>query len=131
MDIKERKQKIVDGFQGLANGDSEPLMSLFDSGVSWKIIGTTKFSGTYDGIEDLTERLLVPIHEALDGSIKLTADNLIGEGNYIVCQGRGKSKLNKGGNYNNIYCWVYRWSGDKIVEVTEYLDTEAVDIAFD
>tara|TARA_B100000686_G_scaffold169942_1_gene177160 strand:- start:21 stop:416 length:396 start_codon:yes stop_codon:yes gene_type:complete len=130
MNIKERKQKIADGFEGLANGESEPLMSLFDSNVSWKIIGTTRFSGTYNGIEDLSKRLLAPIHEALEGNIKLTADNLIGEGNYIVCQGRGQSKLIKGGNYNNIYCWVYRWSGDKIVEVTEYLDTETVNTAF-
>jgi len=130
MNIKERKEKILVGFDGLASGDSEPLMSLFSTNVKWKIIGSTKFSGTYEGIEDLNERLIAPIHEALDGGIRLTAENLIGEGDYVVCQGFGESKLVKGGNYDNVYCWVYRWSGNEIVEVTEYLDTQIVDKAF-
>ena len=130
MDVKERKEKILLGFEKLGEGDSEALMSLFSNDIKWTIIGSTKFSGQYDGIQDVTERLLTPIHEALDGGITLTAENLIGEGDYIVCQGFGKSKLVTGGNYNNIYCWVYRWSGEQIVEVKEYLDTHIVEKAF-
>ena len=130
MDIKTRKQKIAKGFQRLVNGDSEPLMSLFAHNVRWEIIGDTKFSGIYEGLDDLGERLLTPLHNALDGRIKLFAENLIGEGDYIVCQGRGESKCVDGGNYNNVYCWVYRWSEDKIIEVTEYLDTEVVTASF-
>ena len=130
MDIKERKEKILIGFQKLGEGDSAALMSLFSNEVRWKIIGSTKFSGEYSGIADLTKRLLTPIHEALDGGINLTAENLIGEGDYIVCQGYGESRLLAGGSYNNVYCWIYRWSDERIVEVTEYLDTHVVEKAF-
>ena len=130
MDINTRKQKIIEGFDALASGDSTTLMNLFVNEVQWEIIGNTKFSGIYNGVEDLGERLLEPIHKALNGGIKLTAENLIGEGDYIVCQGRGESTLVNGGTYNNVYCWVYRWSGDKITKVTEYLDTEIVTASF-
>ena len=45
-------------------------------------------------------------------------------------QGHGKSKTVAGSTYNNTYCWVYRWQGDKIVALTEYLDTEVLTASF-
>ena len=43
---------------------------------------------------------------------------------------RGKSGTKSGKRYDNEYCWVYRLSGGKIVEINEYLDTELVTAAF-
>ena len=60
----------------------------------------------------------------------VNVDNLISDGDYLACQGRGESKTKAGGTYNNTYCWVYRWSGDNIVSVTEYLDTEVLTASF-
>ena len=130
MNSLDRKQKILDGFEALATGDAEPLMSIYDPSVEWIIIGGTKFSGTYNGLEDVGTRLLAPIGELLDGHIKLTAENLIAEGDFVVVQGFGESNVAAGGTYNNNYCWIYQWSGSKVVKVTEYLDTELVTKAF-
>lgn len=130
MNTEQRKQKIRDGFKALGDGDAEPLMSMFDDKVQWTIIGKTKFSGTFDGLADVSERLLGPIGSRIDGHIHITVDNLIGDGDYVVCQGRGESRTTSGGSYNNTYCWVYQWSGDKIVALTEYLDTEAITASF-
>lgn len=130
MSPDERKQKIRDGFKALAAGDGEPLMSIFASDVQWTIIGDTRFSGTYDGMEDLAARLLGPLGELVEGHLHITVDNLIAEGDYVVCQGRGDSKTKAGGTYNNTYCWVYKWSGDKVVSLTEYLDTEVLTASF-
>ncbi|MGR8921928.1 MAG: nuclear transport factor 2 family protein [Gammaproteobacteria bacterium] len=126
----ERKARIKQGFEALGAGDGEPLMSIFDDGVKWTIIGDTKFSGTYDGMADVGERLLGPLGELLDGHLHITPSNFIAEGDYVVVQGTGESKTRAGGTYNNTYCWVYRWSGDKVVEVTEYLDTEVLTASF-
>ena len=71
-----------------------------------------------------------PIGELLEGHLRITVDNLMAEGDYVVCQGRGESDVKAGGTYNNTYCWVYRWSGEKIIAVTEYLDTECITAAF-
>lgn len=130
MNTEQRKRKHLDGFKAFAEGNAGPLMSIFDDKVQWTIIGDTRFSGTYEGMADVIERLLGPIGELVDGHIHITLDNLIGEGDYIVCQGRGESKTTAGGTYNNTYCWVYKWSGDKVVAVTEYLDTEVLTASF-
>ncbi|MBK6658188.1 MAG: nuclear transport factor 2 family protein [Proteobacteria bacterium] len=94
------------------------------------IIGNTKVSGTFNGKADVLERLLGPLGGLLDGHLHITVDNVIGEGDYVAVQGRGESKTTRGGTYNNVYCWVYRWRGDKIVALTEYLDTEVVTASF-
>ena len=130
MNTEQRKQKIRDGFKALGEGNADPLMGIFHEHVQWTIIGNTIFSGTYDGLADVIERLLGPLGSKVDGHLHITVDNLIGEGDYLACQGRGESKTTAGGTYNNTYCWVYRWSGDQVVAVTEYLDTEVLTAAF-
>lgn len=127
---EQRKERIKNGFAALANGDGEPLMSIFDDGVKWTIIGDTKFSGTYNGMADVAERLLAPLGELIEGHLHITPENLIADDTYVVCQGHGESKTTSGGTYNNTYCWVYKWQGDKVIEVTEYLDTEVLTASF-
>ena len=130
MNSEQRKQKHLDAFKAFGDGDPEPLMNLFDDKGQWTIIGDTRFSGTYNGMPDVLERLLGPIGALIDGHMHITLDNLIGEGDYVVAQGRGESKTLAGGTYNNTYCWVYKWSGDKVIGVTEYLDTEVLTASF-
>ena len=62
----------------------------------------------------------------LEGPLTITADNLIGEGDFVVVQSHGRSNTRKGVAYDNTYCHVFRIAGGKIREVTEYLDTELV-----
>jgi ATP-dependent Lon protease len=56
--------------------------------------------------------------------------NLLGDGDFVVVQGRGEAMTKRGVPYNNTYCWVYRFEGGKIKALTEYLDTELVTRAF-
>ncbi|MCC6706400.1 MAG: nuclear transport factor 2 family protein [Gammaproteobacteria bacterium] len=130
MDVAQRKAAIRQGFSDLGAGKPETLLGLLDDGVQWTIIGNTKFSGSFNGKADVLERLLGPLGGLLEGHLHITVDNVFGEGDYVAVQGRGESKTTAGGTYNNTYCWVYRWRGDKIVALTEYLDTEVVTASF-
>lgn len=130
MNAEQRKAAIVAGFKGIGEGNGEPLMSLLHPQVAWTIIGNTRFSGTFNGLEDVGARLLGPLSELLDGHLHITVDNVFADGDFVAVQGHGESKTRAGGTYNNTYCWVYRWSGDKIVALTEYLDTEVVTASF-
>lgn len=130
MDAAQRKAAIIQGFSALAQGNPEPLLGLIDEQVEWTIIGNTKFSGLYRGKADVLTRLLGPLGGLLDGHLHITVDNAIADGDYVAVQGHGASKTLAGGTYNNTYCWVYRWRGDKIVALTEYLDTEVVTASF-
>jgi hypothetical protein len=130
MDAAQRKVAIQAGFKAIAEGNPEPLLGLLDEQVQWTIIGKTKFSGLYNGKADVLARLLGPLGGLLDGHLHITVDNVFAEGDYLAVQGHGESKTVAGGTYNNTYCWVYRWRGDKIIALTEYLDTEVLTASF-
>jgi ketosteroid isomerase-like protein len=130
MNADQRKATVARVFEAVGNGNPEPLLDMLDDGVQWTIIGSTRFSGTYDGKADVLNRLLAPLGGLLDGHLHITPENILADGDYVVVQGRGESRTAAGGTYNNTYCWVYRWKGDKVVALTEYLDTEVVTASF-
>ncbi len=126
MDNTQRKAAITNAFKRLGEGNGEPLLDLLDEQVQWTIIGNTRFSGTFNGKADLVARLIEPLGGMLDGHLHITVENIFAEGDFVAVQGHGQSKTLAGGTYNNTYCWVYRWRGDTIVALTEYLDTEVL-----
>ena len=130
MDTTQRKAAIANAFKAIGSGNPEPLLNLIDDNVQWTIIGSTRFSGIFNGKADVLARLLGPLGGLIDGHLHITPENLLADGDYVVVQGHGKSKTTAGGTYDNTYCWVYRWRGDKIVALTEYLDTEVVTASF-
>lgn len=130
MGVEERKQMVLNVFSSIAEGNAEPLLDMIDDDVQWTIIGNTLFSGTYKGKQDVLDRLLGRLGERVDGHLHISVDNMIGEGDFLVVQGRGESKTVDGGTYNNTYCWVYKFKNDKVVELTEYLDTEVLTASF-
>lgn len=130
MDNAQRKAAIRNGFKAIGEGNAEPLLDLLDEQVQWTIIGNTRFSGTFNGKADLLARLLGPLGGLVDGHLHITVENIFAEGDFVAVQGHGESKTVAGGTYNNTYCWVYHWRGDKIVALTEYLDTEVLSASF-
>lgn len=130
MNAEQRKTAVKNAFRALGEGDGAPLLDLLDDAVEWTIIGNTRFSGVFHGKADVLERLLAPLNALLDGHLHITVDNILADGDYVVVQGHGESRTRAGGTYNNTYCWVYRWRGDRIVALTEYLDTEVLTASF-
>ena len=130
MNLEQRKNAIRGAFEAFADGNPEPMLNVLDERVQWTIIGTTRYSGLYDGKQDVVSRLLGPIGEVLDGPLRITVDQAFGEGDLMTVQGRGESRTESGNTYNNTYCWVYTWSGDKVVAIMEYLDTEVITASF-
>jgi ketosteroid isomerase-like protein len=98
--------------------------------VRFTVMGTTKFSGTYNGKQDVVNKLLGPLTAQLEGGISLTPDNFIAEGDFVAMQARGSAKAKNGKSYNNNYCQIFRVANGKVHEVTEYLDTELVTSVF-
>jgi|SRR5208282_3256942 len=128
MGAAENKQVIRNMW---AAGSLDGFLSGFADDVHYTIIGTTKFSGTFTGKQDVVSRALLPLMSELETPGSMVTDNLIAEGDYVVQQGRGIGRKAKSGQaYNNTYCFVYRIADGKIREVTEYCDTELVTRAF-
>ena len=109
----------------------DAILATMSDDVRWTLIGTTKFSGTMNGKQEIVEKLFKPIFAQLETPGSNVIDNIIAEGDYVVVQQRGTGRRTKSGkDYNNTYCIVYKVDDGKIKEITEYCDTELVTSAF-
>ena len=130
MGAAENKQLIQNMFAELSKGNAEAFLGNMADNVRFTLIGTTKYSGTFNGKQELISKLLAPLTAQLESGISLTPDNFIADGEYVAMQARGKATTKSGKSYNNTYCQVFRIVNGKVQEVTEYLDTELVTSAF-
>ena len=130
MGAAENKQLIQNMFAELSKGNAEAFLGSMADDVRFTIIGTTKYSGTFNGKQELVAKLLGPLTAQLEGSITLTPDNFIADGDHVAMQAHGKANTKTGKSYNNTYCQVFHIANGKVQEVTEYLDTELVTSAF-
>ena len=130
MGAAENKQAIKNMFAELAKGNADAFLGAMADDVRFHLTGTTKFSRTFNGKQELVEKLLGPLNAALVEGITITPHNLIADGDYVAMQAHGKAMGKNGKPYNNTYCHVFKFSNGKICEVTEYLDTELVTSVF-
>ena len=130
MGAAENKQLMQRIFAEFAKGNPELFLANMADDFRWTIIGTTKFSGTFQGKQAVMDKLLTPLIAQLNGPIRVTADRFIAEDDYVVMQGHGTATTKMGKPYNNTYCMVWRIAEGKLQEMTEYLDTELVTAAF-
>ena len=130
MGAAENKELIRNMFAELSKGNAEAFLGTLADDVRYTIIGSSKYSSTFNGKQDLINRLFGPLTAQLEGGISLTPDNLVAEGEYVAMQAHGKAQSKNGVAYDNTYCHVFRIVGGRVKEVTEYLDTELVTRAF-
>lgn len=130
MQTVDNKQVVIDFYEAGARGDMDACFNLIADDVVWTNIGTTKFSGSFNGKQALMEGLLGPLFGQLKAGIASTIDGLIAEGDMVVALTKGQAETHDGTPYNNTYCQVMRIEDGKIVEVTEYMDTALIDAVF-
>jgi len=124
-DNKALITKIMDG------GDMGEMFGLLADDGKWTVVGSTVFSGTFDGKDDFMARLVGPLVEQMESMGSTTLDNIVAEGDHVVVQSRATGWVTKTGRpYDNTYCIVSRFRDGQIVNVDEYCDTELVTSAF-
>lgn len=126
MAAEDNKALLKNMFAELAKGNGEALLDALDDDIAWTVIGSTSISKTYNGKQSVIEDFLGPFMEAVDGHTHITPQNFIADGDYVALQGQGEARMKSGVQYNNTYCWVYKFKNDKIISIVEYLDTELV-----
>jgi ketosteroid isomerase-like protein len=124
MATAENKAIVHTFFAAGNEGDLTRALALLADDVTWTNIGTTRFSGTYEGKQAVVDDLLGSVFGRLQGGIRSTIDNVVAEGEFVVVQSRGRATTRNGDAYDNTYCHVFRIRNGRIVAVTEYLDTE-------
>ena len=128
MGAPENKQLLQDIFAATARGDSRPLVEAMADDFRWTIAGNGRWSRAYDKQAVLTE-LFPALRARIAGRIKMIPQRFIADGDCVVVEARGDNVTKSGAPYNNSYCFVFRLSGGRLAEVTEYMDTELVTAA--
>lgn len=124
MNAAENKELMQEVFDALAKGDGRPFVEALADDVSWRIIGSTDWSGTWEGKPAVQAKLLDPLFAQFATRYRNRAIRLIAEDDYVVIECRGDVTTKSGRPYRNTYCYVCRFERGRVRELTEYCDTE-------
>lgn len=126
----QRNRRLIQHiYSELSVGNSGPLLDAFSDDVRWVVMGTTKWSGPYDGKQAVMRRLLAPLRAQFADRYVASAHRIVADGDIVVAEVRGRAATRSGKRYDNCYCFIFRLAGGKIREVIEYLDTDLVNAA--
>lgn len=131
MSGSENKDLIRRLYAEIGRGNAQPFLDALADDLRWTLIGSTKYSGTFEGKQAVLDRLLMPALGQLEGSLAIEPENFIAEGDLVVMQATGKARTKSGKRYDNTYCYVFRIVDGKLREITEYCDTEVIRRALD
>ena len=127
MGASENKKIVQHIFDEMANGNSAPLLESLADDFRFVVMGSSKWSRSYDGKAAVLAELFAPLRARIEGRITTIPVRLIAEGDYVVVEARGRNITRQGKAYDNTYCNVLRLEGGKLREWTEYCDTTLVD----
>lgn len=120
------KKLLRDVFEETAKGNGRPFMDALADDVRWTIIGSTPWSGTYEGKSSVVADLLIPLAHQLAGANVVSALRFIAEDDVVVVEGKNHSTTRAGLPYPNQYCWVMTMRDGRVAEITEYTDTQLI-----
>ncbi|RSD14860.1 nuclear transport factor 2 family protein [Amycolatopsis eburnea] len=126
MSAAENKQLLRTAFDAWATGDIRPLIAAMADDVTWTVSGHNSWSGSFVGKDSVRRDLLGPLGEQFEGTYTSTASRFVAEDDVVVVETRGSVATKTGARYDNRYCFVFRLTGGRIREITEYMDTQLV-----
>ena len=124
MRTAENKETIRRIYAALEHGDRSVFGASVHPDYIWRFPGHCSLSKRFSGQEEVRSRLLKPLFALFATEYKAKAINLIAEGDTVVAEVRGDVQTKTGKRYNNEYCFLFRFRGDKIAEIVEYCDTD-------
>ena len=107
--------------------------SLFDAmadDVSWRWMGVSSWSKTFEGKQQVVDELFGGVEETLTDSFSVQVHEILADGQHVVVEHTGHNTTPDGDRYDNNYCWVPSIRDGLIREVREYMDTQLVTETF-
>jgi ketosteroid isomerase-like protein len=127
MTTAQNKALVESIMEARARRDPAPFIAAMADDFTWRIIGSTAWSGDYVGKAEVRERLLRPLHQQFTAPSAITASRILADGDHVVVECRGDATTTPGEKYANTYCFVIRVADGKLKELTEYMDTALVE----
>jgi uncharacterized protein len=117
-------------FAAYERGDSQQLFDHVAGDVHWTITGNNPLSGEYRSKREFLDATYERLAAILKEPVRPRVRRIIAEGHLVVVEWHGHATSIVDKPYDNDYCWVIRVAGDRIVEVTAYLDGALVEELF-
>src|SRR5262245_22056517 len=106
-------------YAGWEKGGRVPFAAAFHPDYVWRLAGHSSWSRRFEGQEAIRQQLIKPLFALFATQYRSQVVNLIAEGDFVVAEVRGDVQTKRGGRYNNEYCIVFKFRGDKIAERSE------------
>ncbi len=119
----DRREILRHAYAEAAIGNGRPFVDMLADNVRYVVMGQTPWSGVYEGKEAMMNRCIRPVHARFQEPGGTFADRIMVDGDLAAIEGHGIHATKDGHAYNNRYCWVFRFEGEKVVEMVEYMDT--------
>ena len=111
---KENKEIVEKINASFAEGDTEGFLSYCAEDIKWTMFGERSVEGKAEIREWMSSM------EGMEPP-KFTVDNLLADGDSVAASGNMTMKDKEGKTVPYAYCDIYRFSGDKIVELNSFV----------
>src|SRR4051794_13142723 len=101
------KQLVQHIFTALAQSNPRPFVDAMAEDFRWTMLGSNKWSKTYDGKAVVTSELFPALRRKMD-RITTIAHRFIADGDHVAVEARGANITRAGVPYCNNYCFVFR-----------------------
>jgi hypothetical protein len=131
MTAQEHPDSYAAIFAKLNNGDTAGFFEYVDDHVDWTVMGTHPLAGRYHSKEDFFKRTFQRLDKLMRGNVQLYIQHLYQAGDTVIAEMASSATTQDGQPFDNTYCWVCRFAGDRIVEVRAYVDSALVQTTID
>jgi uncharacterized protein len=126
MNTAENKKIMQAAFVEMAKGNGKLFVESFAENIAWTMLGSISWAKTYHGKQAVLTELMGPLFAKLATPFTNTATRIIAEDDIVVVECKGNATTKTGLSYQNSYCFICKFADGKIIEITEYLDTDLV-----
>jgi ketosteroid isomerase-like protein len=118
--------EVCDIFKSLEAGSGSEFFTHVADDVDWIVEGTHPLAGHYHSKADFLANTFEKLAKALPQGAQLRVQHALISGDWAVVELRSFANAQNGLRFDNRYCWICRFSADRIVEVRAYLDSALV-----
>jgi uncharacterized protein len=118
--------RVHDIFKNLETGDGGAFFTHVADDVDWIVEGTHPLAGHYHSKADFLAHTFEKLGKVLPQGTQLHVEHALVSGDWAVVELHSLATAKNGLRFDNRYCWVCRFRGDKIFEVRAYLDSALV-----
>jgi ketosteroid isomerase-like protein len=113
-------------FKGLEAGDGAAFFEQVADNVDWTVEGTHPLAGHYRSKAEFRAHTFEKLNRVLREGTQLHVEHVLVSADWAVVELHSLATAANGLRFDNRYCWVCRFAGDRIMEVRAYLDSALV-----